>query len=239
MTGSRPFPNRTTAPARSARDARLLPSSIGILAFGCLALGTVGVILWPRWPEPTSDAPTLPIVIAGEVFNVPPEAIRVPLQRRAGAQARVDLVFLWPALTPPEPAGSSPADASFLGNDRIFLTIAAETDRLPAAERLKLIYPRYVDAWPTPGPDGLTLFAFREDSPYRGEDLILDRAAPDRFLARCSRDGGGELRGVCLSERRLGAADITLRFPRDWIARWRDVANGIDRLIAQLHIPDA
>ena len=41
--------------------------------------------------------------------------------------------------------------------------------------------------------------------------------------------------GVCLLERRIGNADITFRFPRDWLPDWQNVAGGIDRLIARLH----
>ena len=34
--------------------------------------------------------------------------------------------------------------------------------------------------------------------------------------------------------RRIGQADITVRFPRAWLERWRPVAEGIDRTIGQL-----
>jgi hypothetical protein len=215
----------------------LMPALASILAVGCLALGYVTHLLWPRWPEPAAalDAPSLPIVISGTLFNVPPGAIRVPVQRRPGTQERVDLVFLWPALKPPDPATRPTLETLSAGGDRIFVTVSSSSDLLPVTQRLKIIYPRYIEAWPITGADGLTLFAFRADSPYRGEDLAIDRSAPEHFLARCSRDGNGPTRAVCLAERRVGEADITLRFPRAWIANWRDVANGIDRLIAQLH----
>lgn len=41
--------------------------------------------------------------------------------------------------------------------------------------------------------------------------------------------------GVCLLERRVGEADLTLRFPRDWLIDWQNVASNIDKLIARLH----
>lgn len=44
--------------------------------------------------------------------------------------------------------------------------------------------------------------------------------------------------GTCIEERLLAAADVTLRFPRDWAEKdWRSVAAGFDRLLAQLHPP--
>jgi hypothetical protein len=41
--------------------------------------------------------------------------------------------------------------------------------------------------------------------------------------------------GECLLERRIGKADITFRFPRDWLANWKSVAAGVDKLMARLH----
>ncbi len=57
-------------------------------------------MLWPRWPDaPVAlDAPSLPIVVAGAVFNIEPAAIRMNVQRRPGTQERVDLAYLWPCL---------------------------------------------------------------------------------------------------------------------------------------------
>jgi hypothetical protein len=39
---------------------------------------------------------------------------------------------------------------------------------------------------------------------------------------------------MCLSERRIDGADLTFRFPRDWLAHWRAVADAIDRLTREL-----
>ncbi len=66
----------------------------------------VAYVLWPRWPDaPVAlDAPSLPIMIAGAPFNIEPAAIRIPVQRHAGTQNRVDLAYLWPSLVPPDPA---------------------------------------------------------------------------------------------------------------------------------------
>jgi hypothetical protein len=77
----------------------------------------------------------------------------------------------------------------------------------------------------------LTVRAFRQGTPYGGEDLIS--AATPSLTARCSRDAATP--GMCLSERRIDGADLTFRFPRSWLAQWRDVANAMDRLTLQLH----
>ena len=119
-------------------------------------------------------------------------------------------------------------------NERIFVTIASGDSTLPLMERVQTIYPRYLVPQPAAGFPGLTYRGFRDDTPYQGEDLVFESNAPEHFLARCSRKGVTSS-GVCLLERRIGNADITFRFPRDWLPDWQNVAGGIDRLIARLH----
>ena len=217
-----------------------LGSDRAVLAWAIAAalavLGTT-VTLVLRWPAAVGapDAPSLPISVGGLVFNVPPAAIRLPPQRRAGAQSRLDLVFLWPALVPPDPAAKPVASEEVPAFDRLFVTIAALDDTLGPAERIKTIYPRYFDFGRFAGPDGLLVIRFRDGTPYQAEDLFYDPAAPERFVVRCSRPGAGPTPGICLLERRLAeAADVTVRFPRDWLVDWRRLSAGIDRLIASL-----
>jgi hypothetical protein len=117
--------------------------------------------------------------------------------------------------------------------DRIFLTIAGAGETFSPAERVRAIYPRYLAAASTPGPGGLSTLAFRADTPYQGEDLLYDSAPGTGFFARCTRSAG-YTPGTCLYERRIDKVDVVARFPRDWLADWRTVANGIDGLIARL-----
>ncbi|HXW49325.1 MAG TPA: hypothetical protein VEK31_07785, partial [Xanthobacteraceae bacterium] len=96
---------------------------------------------------------------------------------------------------------------------------------------------RYLSDERFESPDGLLIMSFRDGTPYQGEDLYLDSAAPERFLTRCTRPGAGGTPGTCLYEQRIGAASLTVRFPRDWLADWRGLARGLDRLIAGLRPP--
>jgi hypothetical protein len=195
-----------------------------------LACAPMAYMLWPQSAPVAPDAPSLPITVGNVVFNVPPAAIRVRLQRRPGAQPRLDLVYAWPSLTPPEPAAKGTQAAPSLG-ERVFVTILPSDGTLPPLERLKVIYPRYAAPASAAGPDGLVVQSFRNGTPYHGEDLIYDPAAPERFLLRCTRTIAATP-GMCLHERRMAGADITVRFPRDWLADWRAVASSVDRLIA-------
>jgi hypothetical protein len=224
-----------------------------MLPFALLALLVLGAgifvsfVLWPTWPSrPVPlDAPAIPITVANVLFDVPPAAIRATVQRHPGPHERVDLAFMWPSLVPPQPDAKG-ADQAAADNDggaaakpvdtmeRLFVTIAGLGTVLPPAERLRTIYPRYIEAQATAGPDGLAVVPFRAGTPYDGEDLVYVGTNPEQFFARCTRQVG-TVRGTCLYERLIDAAEVTLRFPRTWLDDWRGVVAGADRLMAQLH----
>jgi len=231
----------------------LLPFA-GFVALIAAAGGFVAYVLWPSWPSASVplDAPALPITVAGVLFNVPPAAIRAAVQRHPGPQERIDLDFRWPSLKPPQPdaqiahavpAGSEDDKSAGVASNsppagsrgRLFVTIAPLGSLLPPTERLRSVYPHYVDAEASAGANGLVILPFRAGTPYEGEDLIYVADDPERFFARCTRDSG-VMPGTCLAERAVDAADVTLRFSRDWLGKdWRGLAAGLDRLIGQLH----
>jgi hypothetical protein len=229
-----------------ARSLLMLPLLI-FFAVSLLAASYVAYVLWPRWPGPAvpPNAPSLPIIVGGTAFNIPPAAIRRPVQRKPGAQERIDLVFIWPSLAPPANAAEAgpqhvaPAGAEAAHPlERIFLTVAASDGGPPPLERMNTIYRRYLapETLSEPHASGLLMLAFREDTPYQDEDMFYTPDMPGRFLLRCTRDMG-PTPGTCLHERRIGGADATVRFPRAWLSKWREVADGIDRLISRLQTP--
>jgi hypothetical protein len=174
------------------------------------------------------------MTIGNVLFNVPPAAIRFKAQRRSGNQARIDLSFVWPSFSPPDPETKPrPSDTPDV-TDRLFMTIAASDDTLSPIERLKTIYPRYLDGTPVVGTDGLSRQSFRDGSAYQGDELIFDPAAQERFLLRCARQTG-ITPAMCLQERRIAGADLMLRFPRAWLKDWRATASRIERLIGSIH----
>jgi hypothetical protein len=228
-----------------ARDTRRNPRGhlIPIIVSGLIAAGAIALVaylLWPTWgPEVASDPGRLPVSIGASIFNVPPGAVRMKIQRHSGPQERVDLSFSFPSLEAPD-APEAPrhisadiAEDAIQPIDRIFLSIAAHHDALAPETRVRTIYPRYLEQAAPPAQDGLTARAFREGSPYSGEDLFLANAPA--LSARCTRDA--KTPGMCLSERRVEGADLTFRFPRSWLAQWRDVADAMNRLTVQLHGP--
>lgn len=209
----------------------------GAVAAGAMAL--VACLLWPTWGRDASSSPArLPVSIGGTLFNVPTMAVRMKIQRHSGPQERVDLSFAFPSLQPPDApkhVSADTVDETLQTIDRIFLSIAAHHDTLAPEARVSTIYPRYLEQASMPAQDGLTVRAFRDGSPYGNEDLFIANAP--NLAARCTRDAATP--GMCLSERRIAGADLTFRFPRSWLAQWRDVADAMDRLTLQLQGPRA
>jgi hypothetical protein len=220
--------------------------TLGLVAVLTAAAGAfVSYVLWPTWPRSNVplDAPAIPVTIAGVLFNVPPAAIRAPVQRHPGAHERIDLAFLWPSLEPPAADGSvskapavdeNGAATAPRADERLFVSVAGLGAVLPPLTRLRTVYPRYIEATATAGPDGLAIVAFRAGTPYEGEDLVYVAEKPEQFFALCSRPNRS-LPGTCTQERSLDAAEITLRFSRGWLEDWRGAAARFDRLVAQLH----
>ncbi|CAN5423576.1 hypothetical protein BH11PSE4_BH11PSE4_09900 [soil metagenome] len=221
---------------RRKRRHHLVPVLLGV-GFAVAAAALIAWLLWPTWHSGAASSPDrIPVSVGATLFNVPTHAFRRKMQKHSGAQERLDLSYNYPSLeapVAPKHVSLETFDENAQPIDRIFLSIEAHHDALSPEQRLRTIYPRYFDQTASSAEDGLTLRPSHENSAYSNEDLFV-ATAPD-LAARCTRDGVTP--GMCLSERRVGGADLTFRFPRDWLAQWRDVALAMDRLTAQLSSP--
>jgi len=225
-----------------ARDTRRNPRAhlVPIILSAVIAAGAIALVAYLLWPTyttvPPSDPSRLPVSVGGTLFNVPTFAVRMKIQRHSGPQERVDLSFIYPSLEAPAAPRHYSADTvedKVQPIDRIFLSISAHHDQLAPDIRVRTIYPRYLEQASTQIDDALSMRAFRDGSPYSGEDLFSANAPA--LNARCTRDDMTP--GMCLSERRVDDADLTFRFPRGWLSQWRDIAGAMDRLTAQLRGP--
>jgi hypothetical protein len=224
-------------PRNGRVGTHMLPIAVGT-AFAVAALALVAYLLWPTWGTVVgASAPEkLPVSIGNTLFNVPTAAIRMKIQRHSGPQERIDLDFLYPSLEPPgapKHVTADSIDATMQPIERIFLSISAHHDALAPETRVATIYPRYLDRAAGTTDDGLSLRKFRTDTPYGDEDLFSAASPP--LNARCTRDAATP--GMCLDERRIGGADLTFRFPRSWLSNWREVADAMEKLTAQLRGP--
>jgi hypothetical protein len=221
----------------SARLPSRHPQHFGLFAAGggmlCAAVAVIVYLLWPTWQAGAFTGPKqLPITVGGMLFNVPSDAIRMRLQRRSGAQDRIDLAFAYPSLSPPEPQKHVTAETvenTPVVVDRLLLSIALRSDDLSPDDRMRTIYPHYLDQR-AEERNGLIGRSFLDDTPYHGEDLFIGNGGA--FVARCTRDDLTP--GICLTQRRIDSVDMTFRFPRAWLTDWRDVAEAMDKLVMKL-----
>ena len=154
---------------------------------------------------------------------MPPAAIRFKVQRRPGTQERVDLAFVWPSLDAARSDASSRCRPTRpTSTDRLFVTIAGERQHAVAGRAAQddlsalLSTPRRSSA-----PTGSACTRFRDGTPYQGEDLIYDPARAGALPAPLHARRIAPTPGMCLHERRIGGADVTVRFPRAWLDDWR------------------
>jgi hypothetical protein len=227
-----------SAQLRSARGWHSQGHTLSIVLGALLASAAIAIVaylLWPTWGVvPATGPDRLPVSVGDTLFNVPPAAVRMKIQRHTGPQERVDLFFDFPSLQPPDASkhvSAKQVDEMPQPLDRIFVSISAHHGVMAPDVRVNTIYPRYLAPDMMPVQDGLTMRSFRAGTPYDGEDLFLAQQPP--LVARCTRDA--KTPGMCLAERRIDGADLTFRFPRGWLSRWRDVSDAMERLTAQLH----
>jgi hypothetical protein len=228
---------------KKRRNGGVLLLPLALLAVLLASAGFVAYLLWPTWPSKLQalQRPPMPVTVAGALFEIPPAAIRFAVQRHPGPHERIDLAFHWPSLRPLRDAearkDTKPVAVALVAgtaSGMLFVTIERMGFELPPAARLRSVYPRYVTAEASGGPQGLAVLPFRTGTPYEGQDLIYLADHPNQFFTVCTRPLGS-IPGTCLRERMLGDADVTLRFPRQWLNHWHSLADGFDRLLAQLY----
>ena len=218
----------------------LIPITVFIVTAGISAL----FLLFYLVPNPTSfieehPAPTLrtdPISFTlGRLRLVVPANYIVYRNARSGG-TRKDLALF---TTYPDFRGYTAGEAqTFADNSSespiIYILLRDEVMNLSEAERLQRIYMTYVtDAAGKPGPFGLTQYTFRDDTGYRGEDLFVGRLDDNLVVLRCVRFRRNVPSPSCLRDRRVkkGVA-MTYRFKRANLGSWREIDQGVDRLIA-------
>ena len=201
--GGRDLPRgRRSMPARSstypARAHAVVALDFAVLFAGaCLAaFALIGVAVGALW-----------------ITRAPPDPGGPAAAAWPGEAAGTSFSVAWPALAGHLSAGE-PAEP-------VFVSIRRADPALAPADRPAVLYGRFVSVEASAGAGGLIRRRFRDGSPFEGEDLFV--APPDgrAFWARCptpARAAGAP--GRCLTEMRLGDADVQIRFSPALLPRW-------------------
>jgi hypothetical protein len=209
-----------------------------ILAIMTLALlGVVmglGINAYRSGKTVRGAAELVPVTINTLRLSVPLDFFRGGAPPRAGTSERIDLLALFPAMSP---AGVPPATTTALTAQDprrlVFIAILRGDGVLDPSERPQELYGRFLepDTWQNPG--GLLLRRFEAGSPYEDEELFI--APPDGrvFAARCRKPGKGteSIGEACLWRFRQAGADVQVRFSVDLLPQWEAMALGVGRLL--------
>ena len=84
-------------------------------------------------------------------------------------------------------------------------------------------------------PFGLTHYVFRADTGYERNDLYVGDGGTGPFLLLCERPAQDLPSPNCLAIDRPVAPGVNLsyRFKRAQLSQWRQIATGVDRLVAR------
>jgi hypothetical protein len=210
--------------------------AIAILGFCGLFLG------WYLRPGPKAGvAPTeksniVQVSVRGVAFAIPANFIESSAARGGGDQDFLALAALFPDMR-----GYSDADAHlFAGNapDQpvIHLVLRSDPNNLGPEARLARIYMPYItDAKGAAGPFGLTQYGFRKNSGYEQNDLFAGQGDKGLLLFLCERASSELPSPNCIAIDRPMAASLgfSYRFKRAYLSRWREMASGVNQLIAR------
>ena len=209
------------------------------IAFAILLLS--GLFLgWYLRPGPhTPAAPTgqsniVPLTVRGAAFAIPANYIESAAARAGGDQDSLALAAIFPSLR-----GYSDREAKlFQGNAPaspiIHMSLRADANNMGPNARLQRIYRPYLtDRDGAPGPFGLTKYGFRKNSGYEQNDLFAGMSAGGLMLLLCERAGSDLPSPNCVAIDQPLARNLSFsyRFKRAYLARWRELAVGVNALM--------
>jgi hypothetical protein len=222
------------------RSGWLIPIAVFVVTAALSALFLLYYLAPPptsfieQHPSPTSRADAISVSVNGTSFAIPANYTIYSSARSGGARKDLSLWAIYPSFQ-----GYTDWESStFAGNNAdspvIYMLIREDRFNINEAARLQRIYLGYVvDPAGKPGPFGLTQYTFRDDSGYRNEDLFVGQSDKGPIVLRCVRLSQDVPSPSCLRDERIGkSVALSYRFKRTHLSDWRDIAGGIDALVA-------
>ncbi len=213
-------------------------------AFAALALLSLAISLGGKWfghsiamGGYSDDTSMHEVVIGNNVLAVSANAIRFARARRDGVASRLDLYLRYPSMEGYSDAARD--DFNGLGPTRniIFLSFEERMMSRDMSGRFAPIYSALIEQPGTPGPDGITRYAFKEKSGYLNETLaVAFRPAQEPFVARCLSGQSAE-GSLAPCERDVHVGDnlsLTYRFPEELLRNWQALDEAVAAATARL-----
>lgn len=210
------------APARSA-DGLIwaFVFALALIAAGGVATG----LWWVKRPPPPPQMLEMRIGAERLVFPSNFKGPRTPDMGREVGMTRLRVT--WPEL-------AAPAEGAVA---QVHITLGPpDTATDPQAQFATLARFLTPGAWSNPG--GLVVRSFKRGSPFETEELYMSLPDGQEFFARCTADMARVgLDEGCRAVLKHGGIDIRLRFPRDALTDWRQLSEGVRRLVDSFRQP--
>jgi hypothetical protein len=222
------------------RSAWLIPLGVFLVTFVLSALFLL-IYLAPTAPSlfeeqvsPTSRSDIITLKVGGRALHIPANYLEYERARQGGDRREIALYALLPEMT-----GWSNWEAqSFTDNSAdspvVELRIRQDNLNLSEADRLQRVYMGYIlNPRGTEGPYGLRQYAFRGDSGYHNEDLFVGESDTGLLVMRCVRLGPDVTSPNCMRDMQVArGVSLFYRFKRAHLSKWREIDEGMDKLIA-------
>jgi hypothetical protein len=222
------------------RSGWLIPLSVFGVTFVLSAmillyyLAPTSASLFTEEAAPTSRSDLISLKVGGRSLRIPANYLIYDSARSGGERATVALYALLPDFS----GWSNWAANDFSDNTAesrvVYLTVREDRLSLKEADKLARVYRDYLaHRNGTPGPNGLTQYAFRADSGYRNEDLFVGTNGGAPVVLRCVQRSDTVPSPSCLREVLLApGVSLAIRFKRTQLESWQKIAVKSDALIA-------
>ena len=222
------------------RSGWLIPVGVFLVTAALSALFLL-IYLAPTAPSlfqeqvsPTSRSDIVTLNVGGHAFHVPANYLEYESARQGGESHEAALFALLPDMTGwsnweaqafTDNGADSPVVEMRMRQDNLNLS---ETDRLNRVFMGYVLNPRGM-----PGPYGLRQYVFRQDSGYHNEDLYAGETSKGLLVMRCARLGPDVTSPNCMRDMPVArGVSLFYRFKRAHLAKWREIGEGVDNLLA-------
>lgn len=222
------------------RSGWLIPLAVFVVTAGLSALFLLYYLAPPptsfieEHPTPTSRTDAVSVSVNGAAFTIPANYMIYSSARSGGTRKDLSLWAIYPSFHGYTDWESSTFSGNSADSPVIYMLIREDRFNINEQARLQRIYLNYVvSPAGKPGPFGLTQYTFRDDSGYRKEDLFVGQTDKGVVVLRCVRLSQDVPSPSCLRDERIGKnTALSYRFKRTHLADWRDIAAGVDTLVA-------
>lgn len=209
-------------------------------AFCFLAIASLGINLAGKWAGSgiamgghSDDRTPREIVLGKDVLAVPGNMIRFAAARRDGEAGRLDLYVRWPQMDGYSSAASDAFNHVDGARGILFLSFEPRMMSRDMSSRFEPIYRNLIEDEARPGPGGLEIHRFAENSGYVDEVLVVSEAtAGEPFVMRClAGKAARESLAPCERDIHLGHdLSLTYRMPPELAGEWREVERKVRAL---------